>query len=35
METIVFTEEVMMQGLMGLAGCIVGGLLWLGIVINI
>jgi hypothetical protein len=35
METIVFTEEVLMNGLMGLAGIVVAGLLWLGIIINI
>jgi len=35
METIVFTEEVLMTGLMGLAGIVVGFLIWLGIIINI
>ena len=34
METIIFTEEVLMTGLMGLAGIVVGGLLWLGIIIS-
>lgn len=34
METIIFTEEIMMSGLMGLAGIVIAGLLWLGITIN-
>jgi len=31
----VITEEIIMHGLMGLAGIVVAGLFWLGVIINI
>ncbi len=31
----VITEIIMMQGLMGLAGCIIPGLFWYGVMRNI
>lgn len=35
METFIFTEQVLFQGLMGLAGIVVAGLFWFGVIKNI